>query len=179
MRTAAAGMLSAAQERAAAAGFSSTLRRSFCGAMSRRLTLSLVKAHFSVTSSRRLPKSRESTDQHPGPSIVMPMLTAMSRIAVCGRSLPIIAHHVSANAATMPASGVHNPTRSSPPAAIPRRPGTKASGCRLTSRSGTPFTSSRPPAEKRNSSNPLPGQPLGKMEKRRCRVFTLTPPNLR
>lgn len=76
--------------------------------------------------------------------------------------------HDSLAAITAPATGVHKPIRSSTPAPAAIAGGTDDANCELPRKCGTTWQSRTLAVSNRWSRRPLPGQPFGKVENRRC-----------
>jgi hypothetical protein len=118
--------------------------------------------------SRRRPKRIASIDQEPGPSMATAALMAIRSIAGWGATLPANNSQDSAATAKRQLTGVKKPISMRNPAAIPMPAvaiaAQRASGIDL----ATPCVSNKLPAAMRKVSRPQPGQPFGKMEKRRC-----------
>jgi hypothetical protein len=114
------------------------------------------------------PKRSASIDHAPGPSIARPTLIERRRIAVCGK-VPLRSNVQDCDMTTntLP-TGVQRPISMSSPAAIPTIAGAMASWCGPDASHALQFASKMPPAASRRTSRPLPGQPSGKIENRRC-----------
>ena len=120
-------------------------------------------------SRRFLPKRRASIDRAPGPRNARAIPSVASKIVPRGWSVPVRAIQSSLGATIAPAIGVHKPTSRK----IPAMAAITCSGS--DSRCGHPINAPMPswikisPTTTRSRRSPLPGQPLGNMEKRRCR----------
>lgn len=121
-------------------------------------------------SKRFLPKRRASIDRAPGPRAISAAPTAPNSMELRRCAVPRSRKHTSTHVTSTPATGVHNPSRSSEPAPIAtdRRMIVCRSG---PSGSGTaPSYINRIPAATRSRSRARPGHPLGNMENKRCRA---------
>jgi hypothetical protein len=118
---------------------------------------------------RFLPKRRASTDQAPGPSIASPAPNMANSIWLQGSPERQKAPHNPIIAAAPPAMGVHKPAHRNSPAAA------SISSLRKCCWSGdstdlmTPSWSKVIPAPSRRQRRPIAGQPLAKVENKRCR----------
>jgi hypothetical protein len=123
-----------------------------------------------------LPKSRASMDQAPGPTIarMAPRTACMRGIhgsSECGNDRER-AIDTSAIAASIPATGVHKPTRRSIPAPIPaicRTTAPKEGDSRMPT---IPKWMSAAAVSSRRSRRPMPGQPSANVENSRCNTHT-------
>jgi len=116
------------------------------------------------------PKSRASTDQRPGPSIVsaQPIVAARRRPL---RSSPVLRmSEIATTATTAPTTGVHNPAM--------RRSAASASDAEATMPNGGPLHSPGParqsttaPTTSRISSKAIPGAPPANVEYRRRNTY--------
>ena len=116
------------------------------------------------------PKSRASTDQRPGPSIVsaQPIVAARRRPF---KSSPVLRmSEIATTATTAPATGVHNPAM--------RRSAASASDAEATMSNGGPLHSPGParqsttaPTTSRISSRAIPGAPPANVEYRRRNTY--------
>jgi hypothetical protein len=127
---------------------------------------------------RFLPKSRASTDQAPGPTIVKmtprtACVMAIHGSPVCEKN-PEKAIHTLTTAASAPATGVHKPTRRSIPAPTPMICGTTIVNGGASRTPAIPKWMSATAVSSRRSRRPLPGQPSANVENSRCKIL---PPN--
>jgi len=116
---------------------------------------------------RFLPKWFASTDQAPGPSIASPApntADSMSLQRFPGRHK---AAHNSIIAATPPAIGVHNPAARNSPTAASINSFRKWWGDSTSP--VTPSWNNATAGPSRRQRSPIPGQPLAKVENKRCR----------
>ena len=118
---------------------------------------------------RFLPNSLASIDQKPGPSMTRAAPKTARTIGPRKWSDVISNVHISATTTSVPAMGVHKPASRSIPAPIATDCLTIASGRGAPISSAIPSWMRRNPATTLRRSKPLPGQPLGNMENKRCR----------
>jgi hypothetical protein len=130
-------------------------------------------SHGSLMSTRRRPKRIASIDQEPGPSIATATLIERRRMAGSGAILPTSNSHDSDITAIRQFIGVQSPISISSPAPIPTLAGVIASQRAPCTSLAVPWLSNIPLAARRRISRPLPGQPFGNMEKRRCTQIVL------
>ncbi len=124
---------------------------------------------------RFLPKSRASMDQAPGPTIANTAPRAACTMAIhgspeCEKYLERAIHTLTM-ATSVPATGVHKPTRRSIPAPIPMICGTTVINGGDASTPSIPKWMSARLVSSRKSRSPVPGQPSAKPEKSRCTIL--------
>ena len=116
------------------------------------------------------PKSRASTDNRPGPSIVsaQPIVAARRRPF---RSSPVLRiSEIATTATTAPATGVHKPAMTNSAARARDAETTMCNGGPLDS-PGPACQSTTAPTTSRISSNPTPGQPPANVEYSRRNTY--------
>lgn len=107
-------------------------------------------------------------DQAPGPIIAKEPPRIAKRIAIQGSLFFDKMTHNWLPATTVPATGVHNPTRRSIPAPAPINCG-RISANWVARRCATTQYNRATAVTKRWRNSPLPGQPLANVENKRCR----------
>ncbi len=126
------------------------------------------KSHQADVSRRFRPKSRASIDQAPGP-IAANVAPRVAKIAaIHGSPRPDKTIHNSQIATTIPTTGVHKPMKSRSPAAAATECRTSKGMSDVTFACANAQWSNAAVVTSRCSRRPTPGQPLAKVEKRRC-----------
>ena len=122
---------------------------------------------------RFLPKRRASTDQAPGPSIASPAPNIANSIWLQGSPERQKAPHNPMTAAAPPAMGVHKPAHRKNPAAASISSLSKCCWWGDSTDPTNPSWNKTLPAPSRRQRRPIPGQPLAKVENKRCRNSSL------
>jgi hypothetical protein len=112
------------------------------------------------------PNRRASMDHAPGPIIASAAPDAANRMEIPPLPAPEQAIHTSSTAINVPQTGVHKPRSSSIPAPVPIRCGTDKDA---SLRRPNPKQNRNAAVIARCRRSPLPGQPFGNAEKRRCK----------